>query len=204
MAHPDIPASPMPLPPERDGFALFETAIGVCAVVWSPRGIAGVQLPESSERAARARLARLHPGATEAVPPEPVARAIADMTGLLDGKPTDLAELVLDLEGVGAFEARVYEFARAIAPGATATYGEIAQSMGDPGAARAVGQALGANPFPIVVPCHRVLGAGGKSGGFSAPGGLATKARMLNQERARTSPSPMLFDVLPVAFRGSK
>ena len=103
------------------------------------------------------------------------------------------------MEGVPEFERRVYEVARRIPPGATLTYGEIAARLGDKLLARDVGQALGRNPFPIVIPCHRVLAAGGKTGGFSARGGVATKMKMLQIEGAITSDEPLLFDSLPVA-----
>ena len=106
------------------------------------------------------------------------------MAALLAGEPRDLRFVGLDLERAGEFERRVYEIARAIPPGSTLTYGEIAERLGDPGAAQAVGQSMGRNPWPIVVPCHRVLGAGGKVGGFSAPGGARTKLRMLEIEGA--------------------
>jgi O-6-methylguanine DNA methyltransferase len=105
------------------------------------------------------------------------------MTALLGGEPVDLSDLTLDLESLPPFQRRVCEAARAIPVGSTLTYGEIAARIGEPGAARAVGQALGANPFPIIVPCHRVLAAGGKPGGFSAPGGVTTKLRSLANRR---------------------
>ena len=119
-----------------------------------------------------------------------------DIVALLRGKPNapaDLSHIALDMEGVPPFHRRVYELARGIAPGTTLTYGEIATCLGDPGSARAVGQALGHNPFAPVVPCHRVLAAGGRSGGFSANGGVATKLRMLQIERASFG-GPGLFD----------
>ena len=125
-----------------------------------------------------------------------VRRAIDAIVALLEGHPTEpvtLTNLVLDMEGVPPFHQRVYELARAIPPGETLTYGELASLMGEPGAARAVGQALGKNPFAPVVPCHRVLAAQGRPGGFSAPGGIDTKLRMLLIERARFN-GPGLFD----------
>jgi len=183
------------------GFALFETAIGVCGVVWSERGVAGVELPQAREGPARARLTRRFPRAAEAPPPPKVRSAIRGMQALLAGEPTDLTGVVLDLKGATDFERKVYDIARAIPPGETLTYGEIASRLGAPGAAREVGRALGANPTPIVVPCHRVLGSGGKVGGFSAPGGVATKARMLSIEGARTSDAPLLFANLPITVR---
>jgi methylated-DNA-[protein]-cysteine S-methyltransferase len=183
----------------RRGFALFETAIGACAIAWGERGVRGVQLPEASEARTRARMQRRFPDVPEAVPPAVVQRAIAGIVALLQGKVRDLAEVELDLDRVPDFERRVYEVARNIAPGATLTYGEIAARLGAPGEARAVGEALGQNPFPLVVPCHRVLAAGGKVGGFSANGGIATKLRLLTIEGARTSAEPTLFEKLPLA-----
>ncbi len=183
------------------GFALFPTAIGVCAIVWSERGVVGTFLPERTEAQCRARLARKFPSAAERSPPPAMARAIEAIRALLDVGKTDLADIPLDLSGVEDFERRAYEVAREIKPGSTLTYGEIAARLGEPGAARAVGAAMGRNPFPIIVPCHRVLAAGGGFGGFSAPGGLETKARMLAIEGARTSPAPLLFDDLPIALR---
>jgi methylated-DNA-[protein]-cysteine S-methyltransferase len=176
------------------GFALFDTAIGRCGVAWSGRGLAGVQLPESREEATRARLARRFPAARESTPPPEVGRAVEAITALLRGEKQDLSAVRLDLEDVPAFHRRVYEVARAIPPGATLSYGEIAVRLGAPGSARAVGQALGRNPFAIVVPCHRVLAAGGRVGGFSANGGVATKLRLLAIEDAHAEEALPLFE----------
>jgi methylated-DNA-[protein]-cysteine S-methyltransferase len=177
------------------GFTLFDTAIGRCGIVWNERGIAGVQLPEANAPATRARVVERFPGAREQKPADGVRNAIDDIVALLRGEARDLGALELDLEPVPEFHRRVYEVARTIPPGATLTYGEIARRLGDPGSARAVGQALGKNPFAIVVPCHRVLAAGGKPGGFSANGGAATKLRMLAIEGARVAAAePTLFD----------
>jgi methylated-DNA-[protein]-cysteine S-methyltransferase len=161
------------------GFALFETAIGTCGIAWSDCGVVSVQLPERDDGATRARLAKRCAGAGEVAAPPEVQRAIDAIVSLLDGGSTDLSFITLDLEGVPDFHRRVYAVARTIPPGATLSYGEIAARLGDPGSARAVGQALGRNPFVIVVPCHRVLAAGGKTGGFSANGGTATKLTLL-------------------------
>lgn len=180
---------------------LFETAIGTCALVWSGERIIGAQLPERDEETARRRLARRFPEASEAAPPAFVAEAIDGIVGLLAGEPRDLSHLPVALDAVPEFNRRVYEVALAIPPGETLTYGEVAARIGEPGAARAVGVALGQNPFPIIVPCHRVLAAGGKTGGFSADGGVETKLRMLTIEKARTSPQPGLFEALPLAAR---
>lgn len=161
------------------GFALFDTAIGWCGVAWNDRGLVGVQLPEAGEAETRERMLQRFPTAAEMPPSPNVQQAIGRITALLRGEPCDLSTIALDMDGVTAFHRRVYELARAIPPGKTMAYGEVAARIGAPGAARAVGQALGRNPFPIVVPCHRVLAAGGKVGGFSAHGGTATKRRML-------------------------
>lgn len=167
------------------GFALFDTAVGRCGIAWGPRGVRAVQLPGPGDAATRARLLGLAPGAAEAAPPASVAAVIADIVALLAGERRDLSAAPLDLDGVPAFNRRVYAVALAIPPGETLTYGEVAARLGEPGAARAVGKALGENPVPIVVPCHRVLAAGGRLGGFSAPGGSATKQKLLVIEGAR-------------------
>lgn len=180
------------------GYALFETPIGRCGIAWTPRGVAGVSLPDAGAPAARARLSMRAGGADEGTRPESVARAVADITALLSGEPVDLSEVALDDEEP-PFHRSVYAIARAIPPGRTLTYGEVAAQLGGPQLARAVGQALGRNPWPIIVPCHRVLAASGRTGGFSAPGRAATKLRMLTIERASTSPEPLLFDTLPLA-----
>jgi O-6-methylguanine DNA methyltransferase len=179
---------------KASGFALFDTAIGRCGVAWGERGVAGVQLPEAGEQETRARMLQRFPIAGEAAPPPEVQRAIDHIVALLRGEASDLSTIGLDMDQVPAFHRRVYEAARAIPPGMTLSYGDIAARVGAPGAARAVGQALGRNPFPIVVPCHRVLAAGGKIGGFSAQGGIATKRRMLAIEGAQLNGPTPLFD----------
>jgi methylated-DNA-[protein]-cysteine S-methyltransferase len=173
-------------------FTLFETAIGRCAIAWNVRGIVGVQLPARDDGAMWARLLRRHPGAREAAPPKEVARAIDGIVAVVAGEHRDLADVVLDLSGVPEFNRRVYAVARTIAPGATLTYGAIAAQLGEADA-RGVGEAMGQNPCPIIVPCHRVVAAGGKTGGFSAPGGAATKRRLLAIEGA-SAEAPTLFD----------
>jgi methylated-DNA-[protein]-cysteine S-methyltransferase len=177
-------------------FALFGTAIGTCAIAWGQRGIVWLRLPHGDDHALRLSAIRRFPDATEALPPPGIDLAVRDIVRLLAGEPADLARIDLDMSGVPEFNRRVYAIARTIVPGQTMTYGEIARALGDIGLARAVGQALGQNPFPIVVPCHRVLAANGRTGGFSARGGVATKMRMLSIERARTGASPTLFDAV--------
>ena len=175
-------------------FALFDTPIGACGLVWSERGLIGALLPEASPHATRARAQRRFAGAAEAAPDASLQHVMHRITALLNGAHDDLADVPIDLHAVPAFHRRVYELARRIVPGTTLTYGEVARQLGDAGAARAVGQALGANPFPIIVPCHRVLAARQRSGGFSAYGGALTKLRLLQIEGAPLGGAPGLFD----------
>ncbi|MES2633673.1 MAG: methylated-DNA--[protein]-cysteine S-methyltransferase [Pseudomonadota bacterium] len=179
---------------QHEGFALFPTAIGHCAIAWRGDVIVGVQLPEAHEVAGRDRMARRFPALGEALPPEWIVRAIVRVTSLLEGSRDDLADLPLDMGAVPDFNRRVFEIARAIPVGRTMTYGEIALQLGDLGLSRAVGQALGHNPFAPVVPCHRILGAGNSGTGFSATGGVATKLKMLEIEGAQLGCDRGLFD----------
>jgi methylated-DNA-[protein]-cysteine S-methyltransferase len=186
-------------------YCLFDTAIGACAIAWGERGLKGVQLPEADAERTRARTARRYPDAVEAPATDEVREAIAAITALTAGEPRDLGAIRLDMEGLETLPRGVYEIARTIPPGQTLTYGEIAKRLGDPLYARAVGEALGRNPFAIVVPCHRVLAAGGKLGGFSANGGVVTKLRLLQIEGAQLGDdSPGLFDDLPMAVKASR
>jgi methylated-DNA-[protein]-cysteine S-methyltransferase len=182
------------------GFALFDTAIGVCGLAWAAGAITASQLPEGVADAARRRLAR-RSGAGEAAPPPGTARHIQAITALLATGRGDLSAIPLEMDAIGEFERAVYEAARRIPAGSTRTYGELAAEAANPRAARAVGVAMARNPFPIIVPCHRVLAAGGGFGGFSARGGLPAKARLLQIERASTSEAPLLFEALPIALR---
>lgn len=165
-------------------YALFDTAIGRCGIAWGDRGVVSVHLPEWEEAETRARIIRRHPLALADAPPHGIRAAMQAIVALMRGEPVDLSPILLDMEGVPPFYRRVYDIARTIPPGRTLTYGDVAIKLGDPTNARAVGQALGRNPFPIVVPCHRVLAAYGSIGGFSASGGAATKRRMLMIEGA--------------------
>ena len=182
-------------------FVLFETAIGRCALIWRGGLVAGAALPERDEASLRRRLAARFPDASEALPPRFVAEAMALIVRLLGGEKVELGGIALDLEDASELERKVYDAARRIPCGEIRTYGEIAAEIGAPGAAQAVGAALGRNPVPIVVPCHRVLAAGGRSGGFPAPGGVETKFRMLEIERARRPGEAGLFDDLPLAVK---
>ncbi|MBL8341242.1 MAG: methylated-DNA--[protein]-cysteine S-methyltransferase [Rubrivivax sp.] len=162
--------------------AVFDTAIGPCGLAWNGQALIQVLLPAGGEaRATAALLHHLTAGAPALPPPWPafVQQAVVAMQALLRGEAASLAGVPLAWARVGAFERRVYEATQRLGPGETSTYGDIARQLGDPAAARAVGVALGRNPWPLVVPCHRVLAAGGRLGGFSAPGGVATKERLL-------------------------
>lgn len=177
-------------------YALFPTALGACGVAWRGDAVIATRLPYADAAEMHRRLAA-RTGATAAEPPPVIRRAVAAMTALLAGEPADLRAVTCDLAGVEPFAAEVYAAARAIPAGATATYGEIAARLGGRHLARAVGRALGRNPVPLIVPCHRVMGAGGKLTGFSGPGGVRTKLRLLAIEGARTGAAPTLFDDVP-------
>ena len=181
--------------PRAAGFCVFHTPIGPCAIAWTDDArIVGIQLPEGTDSATLARMKRRFVGVPEAAPLPAIESVIKRILALLQGEPDPLLDIPLDMSQVSQFEQRVYEITRSIPPGRTLTYGEVAAQIGEPGAARAVGQALGHNPFAPVVPCHRVLAAGSGAGGFSAGGGVATKLRMLQIEKAQFGPQPGLFD----------
>ena len=177
----------------KEGHTLFDTAIGICGIAWCADAIVAVQLPEATAHATRARLLRGTGPLAETPPPPFVQAAIEGVQALMQGAPRDLCEVPLDMAGVPEFHQRVYAIARRIGPGQTRTYGEVADELGDKALARAVGQALGRNPFAPVVPCHRVLAANGQPGGFSAGGGALTKLRMLAIEGAAPGGTPSLF-----------
>ena len=178
------------------GYTLFDTPVGRCGLAWREGALAAAQLPERDDPRTLTRLLGHLPegpgtviSALPAQTPEPqwtaLARSAVDqLRALLSGGSERLADLPLDMSGVPTFNQRVYALIRGLPPGATLTYGEIARRLGQPGAARGVGQALGHNPFAPIVPCHRVLAAGQRSGGFSATGGVQTKLRLLALESA--------------------
>jgi methylated-DNA-[protein]-cysteine S-methyltransferase len=184
----------------KPAYAVFDTAIGRCALVWRGGLVVGAALPEATDDRARTSLARRFPGAVEGEPPPFAAAAIAQIVSLLAGGRTDLGDIKLDPEG-SAFERNVWQAARRIPCGEVRSYGDLAREIGAPGAAQAVGLALGRNPVPIIVPCHRVLAADGRTGGFSAPGGVATKFRILEIEGARRPGEPELFESLPMRVK---
>jgi methylated-DNA-[protein]-cysteine S-methyltransferase len=170
------------------GIVAFETELGRCAVRWTENGIRSVLLPGRTAESAPFM-------ADSADLPAFVRQAIAGMTAVLAGEATDLRDIPLDRPDVDDFRRAVYAAAREIPAGTTWTYGEVARSMGldRRDGARDVGAALARNPTPIIVPCHRVVGADGKLTGFSAPGGLDTKRRMLELEGARGYGQQVLF-----------
>lgn len=179
------------------GLALFKTPIGSCGIAWSEHGLLATRLPETDGARIKAGLARRFPALAEAVMPPAVAVVAARIAAHLGGARIDYSDVALDQDGVGAWERGVYRAAAAIPHGETRTYGELARALGRPDAAQAVGQALGRNPWPIIIPCHRILGAGGKTGGFSAPGGAATKLKLLEIEGALAPESLPLFAPQP-------
>ena len=172
---------------------LFDTALGRCGLAWGENGLRSVSFPEESDDTTCAQLRRRAPGAVEAAPTTEIAKLISDIQALFESTPRDLSYAKLDLENIPAFERKVYALSIDIKPGDVKTYGDLAKALGDVGQSRRVGQALGRNPFPIVVPCHRIVGASGAMTGFSAPGGADLKRRLLKIEGAL---EPDLFDAL--------
>jgi methylated-DNA-[protein]-cysteine S-methyltransferase len=174
------------------GFASFDTPLGVCGVAWGPGGLIGTLLPEL-RMTMRARLKQRFSELDEAEPNPAARAAIRGIVAHLGGAKVDHAGIILDFDCVGAWEADVYRAARTIPQGETRTYGALAAAIGEPGAAQAVGQALGRNPWPIIVPCHRITAANGRAGGFSAPGGATTKLKLLEIEGALAADRLPLF-----------
>lgn len=166
------------------GHALFDTALGRCGVAWLGERLVAVALPEREVAELEAKLSHKAGESVAAEPPEIVRLAIAQIVAHLDGRPAALESIPLSFDRLTPTRARIFAAARQIPRGQVATYGELAARIGSPGAARAVGQAMAQNPFPLLVPCHRVVAAGAKSGGFSAFGGLDTKRRLLEREGA--------------------
>jgi methylated-DNA-[protein]-cysteine S-methyltransferase len=170
-------------------YHVFETAMGFCAIAWSDAGVARFQLPtktaEATERLVRRRASGAEPGA----PPEDIAAVVEAAKRYFAGEETDFSQVQLDLAGEDAFFAQIYDSLRRVGWGRTTTYGALAKEVGaGREAARYVGEAMAKNPTPLIIPCHRVLAAGGKIGGFSAPGGSRTKTRMLELEGVRLQP----------------
>jgi methylated-DNA-[protein]-cysteine S-methyltransferase len=181
-------------------YTIFDTAIGRCAIAWGEAGIVGVQLPEAREIDTRRRLFQLYPEARETRPTPNAEAAIEGIVALLRGGTADFTDVMLDRGGVPVFDQRVYHLVQRIPHGATRTYNELAARLGTPSAVRSVAHALVRNPFVIIVPCHRVLEAGGYADRMSPHGGLISKRRLLSIEGAISSSSKTLLDVLlPIA-----
>jgi len=182
------------------GYSIFDTGIGRCGIAWGELGVMGVQLPEAREIDTRKRLFRLYPDNRELPPPLNVEIAIEGIVALLQGGTSDLSDVALDMTGIPGFNQRVYAFARTIPRGETRIYAEVASALRASGAVYSVAQAIGRNPFMIIVPCHRVLEAGHYADKISPNGGAISKRRLLSIEGTKTTASKTLFDVLlPVA-----
>ena len=170
-------------------YHIFQTAMGYCAIAWSDRGVVRFQLPVKSAEAADRLMRRRADGAEPGAPPEDVSAIVVAAKRYFDGEEMDFSQVRLDLGDAEAFPTRVYDALRRVGWGRTTTYGALAKEVGaSREAARDVGIAMARNPAPLIIPCHRVLAAGGKIGGFSAPGGSKTKIRMLELEGARVGP----------------
>lgn len=178
----------------------FDTTFGPSGIAWRGDVIMRVVLPVAHEDEVAKRMRRAAPGAIRGTPPAWAARAIARMAAHLAGELDDLQDLPV-VQAASAFERSIYTLTRAIPPGQTRSYGDLAAATGDATQARAVGQAMARNPVPLIVPCHRVLAAGGALGGFSAPGGTETKHRLLHLEGAAIAAQLGMFDTLPGAPR---
>ncbi len=174
------------------GFTLFSTPVGDCGIAWSGGNVVATSLPDITSAATARRLAR-RTGATAAVPPQFIHCAIEAITRLLGGERTDLTFITCDFGRVDPFARSVYNVVRGIPAGETATYGDVGSRLGSELLARKVGKMLGRNPCPIIVPCHRVVGAGGKLTGFSSHGGVETKRKLLTIEGACIKGSLELF-----------
>jgi methylated-DNA-[protein]-cysteine S-methyltransferase len=172
-------------------YTVFETAAGFCAIGWGEAGMARFQLPDRDAAATERTMLRRLPAAQPNVPPPEVAAVIAAAQRYFAGEEVDFAQVAVDLDGQDDFFRRIYAATRAVGYGRTTTYGALARELGaGPESARAVGQAMAKNPVPLIIPCHRVLAAGGKVGGFSAPGGADSKVKMLALEGIDLSPPP--------------
>jgi len=175
--------------PTAHYYFIFETAGGFCGIAWNNVGITRFQLPTGSAEATERTLLRRVPGAEPGAPGPDVVKAVAAVKRYFAGEETDFSGFSLDLREQDTFFKQVYSAARRVGWGRTTTYGTLAKELGAaPEAARDVGQAMAKNPVALFIPCHRVLAAGGKVGGFSAPGGSAAKIRMLELEGVHVEP----------------
>jgi len=181
-------------------YHLFLTSLGMCGIAWRGNTVIATSLPEETPERTGHKLARLM-GAKAGDPPDAVCQAIDLVSALLEGEKVDLSAVACDFGEIDPLAAKVLNAARDIPPGETTTYGAIATRLGDIRLAQRVGQALGRNPIPIIVPCHRVLGQDGRLVGFSASGGVALKLKMLEIEGAQVGEPPGLFGDLPMAVK---
>jgi methylated-DNA-[protein]-cysteine S-methyltransferase len=189
-------------PPRHESYCLFDTAIGPCGVAWSERGLTSLQLPEADRGATEERLRAASGSHRPDRPPPTIAQVIAAIQRYLTGAMVDFSLVALDLTDVGPFDRRVYEAARGVGWGQTASYGELARRAGSAGAARAVGQALSRNPIAIIIPCHRIVASGNRVGGFSAFGGPCAKERLLSLEGVQVrGDAPLLPGLAPAPRR---
>jgi methylated-DNA-[protein]-cysteine S-methyltransferase len=172
------------------GYTIVDTAIGPIGVAWSDKGICRVALPERDRQRMQERFATRLGDAKRSEPQGDIAAAIELVKRYGDGETVDFSGVPVDLDGVDEFRRAIYDAARGLSFGTTTTYGGLCDAAGHPGMARETGEALGKNPVPLIVPCHRILAAGGKIGGFSAPGGSATKEKLLRLEGVRLGPPP--------------
>lgn len=181
-------------------YAIFDTALGRCGIIWSGTGVVAVQLPEAREIDTRRRIFLAHPEAREQRPSENAELAIEGIVGLLQGGEPDFSDVSLDAGGVPGFDRRVYEYTCTVPRGETRTYHEIAKALGASGAVHSVAQAIAKNPYMLIVPCHRVLGAGNYTDRLSPYAGMISKRRLLALEGTHPVASKTLFEVLlPVA-----
>jgi methylated-DNA-[protein]-cysteine S-methyltransferase len=188
-------------PPRQDHYCLFDTAIGPCGVAWSERGLTRLQLPESDWAATEERLTAAANSSPEGPAPA-IAQVITEIQRYLEGRRVDFSTVAIDLRDISPFHRRVYEAARSVGWGQTASYGELARRVGSAGAARAVGQALSRNPIAIIIPCHRILASGNRVGGFSAFGGISAKQRLLSLEGVHIgADAPLLSSLIPTRRR---
>jgi methylated-DNA-[protein]-cysteine S-methyltransferase len=176
------------------GYTIFDSTIGRCGIAWGASGVLAVQLPEAREIETRRRLLRQYPDARERRPCLNAEIAIEAIAALLRSQPSDFSDVTLDMRGMPPFNRRVYELARSIPRGETVTLAEFARQLGATGATHAVGQAIGRNPFAILVPCHRVLASDGEADRFSMNGGAVSRRRLLSLEGALAKSGPTLFD----------
>ncbi|HTV70586.1 MAG TPA: methylated-DNA--[protein]-cysteine S-methyltransferase [Rhizobiaceae bacterium] len=180
------------------GRHIFETALGWMAVTWSAEGLTRVWLPERERESVLRRVEKREANLPDAPLSPVIAAVVESLKSYAAGEEVDFSTVPLDLSGIDDFRLAIYDAAKALHYGETVTYGELAKRAGHPGLARETGAALGQNPLPIVVPCHRILAAGNKIGGFSAPGGSRTKEKMLAMEGVRVGPPPPAQASLPL------